>query len=124
MAQKLMLRETLQPAALASVPFGLYKFEFEFDFVFLNKSESIGRELAGLRITKRTEDVHARDYSGPLNETPAQIRVVLKTFLPRRAMKTPIERPRALPGNAPDCAIGAFIGYHGQKRFKNNLDCR
>jgi hypothetical protein len=27
-----------------------------------------------------------------------------------------------LPGNAQDCAIGAFIGIHGQKRIKNNSD--
>jgi hypothetical protein len=39
-------------------------------------------------------------------------------------MKAPIEQSCALPGNAKDCAFGAFIGFHDQKRFKNNLDCR
>jgi hypothetical protein len=39
-------------------------------------------------------------------------------------MKTPIVHFCALPGNAPDCAIGAFIGLHGQKSIKNNSDCR
>jgi hypothetical protein len=27
-----------------------------------------------------------------------------------------------ITGNAPDYAIGAFIGCHGQKRIKNNSD--
>jgi hypothetical protein len=33
-------------------------------------------------------------------------------------MKAPIAQSYALPGNAPDCVIGAFIGYHGQKLFE------
>jgi len=36
-------------------------------------------------------------------------------------MKVLIAQCCALPGNAPDCAIGAFIGFHGQKRIKNNF---
>jgi hypothetical protein len=32
-------------------------------------------------------------------------------------MKAPIALSGALPGNAQDCAIGAFIGYHSQKRI-------
>jgi hypothetical protein len=39
-------------------------------------------------------------------------------------MKAPIAQFYALSGNAPDCAIGAFIGLHGQKRIQNNSDCR
>jgi hypothetical protein len=33
-------------------------------------------------------------------------------------MKAPIAQFCTLLGNAPDCAVGAFIGYHGQKRIK------
>jgi hypothetical protein len=33
-------------------------------------------------------------------------------------MKAPIAQPGALPGNAQDCAIGAFIGLHNQKRIQ------
>jgi hypothetical protein len=39
-------------------------------------------------------------------------------------MKAPIAQFCALLGKAPDCTIGIFIGYHGQKRIKNNSDCR
>jgi hypothetical protein len=35
-------------------------------------------------------------------------------------MKAPIAQSCALHGNALDCAIGALIGLHGQKRIKNN----
>jgi hypothetical protein len=35
----------------------------------------------------------------------------------------PITQSGALvPVNAQDCAIGAFISLHGQKRIKNNSD--
>jgi hypothetical protein len=33
-------------------------------------------------------------------------------------MKAPMALPSALPGNAPECEIGAFIGLCGQKRIK------
>jgi hypothetical protein len=33
-------------------------------------------------------------------------------------MKAPIVQFCALPGNAPDYVIGAFIGIHGQSEFK------
>jgi hypothetical protein len=33
-------------------------------------------------------------------------------------MKAPIAQHCPLPGNAPDCTIGAFIGLHGQNAFK------
>jgi hypothetical protein len=39
-------------------------------------------------------------------------------------MKAHIAETCALPGNAVDCAIGAFIGMYGKKRIKNNSDCR
>jgi hypothetical protein len=32
----------------------------------------------------------------------------------------PIAQSFALPGNAPDSAIGTFICLHGQKRIKHN----
>ena len=41
-------------------------------------------------------------YSGTLNETPAEIRVIFNKFL---------------PGSAQGYAIGAFIGLHGQRRI-------
>jgi hypothetical protein len=31
-------------------------------------------------------------------------------------MKAPIAPSCALPGNAPECEIGAFIGFHGLKK--------
>jgi hypothetical protein len=39
-------------------------------------------------------------------------------------MKVPIAQSFALPGKAPDCAIGAFIGHYGQNFIQNNSDCR
>jgi len=36
-------------------------------------------------------------------------------------MKEPIAQSSALPGNAQDFAIGAFIGLHGYKK-NNNRD--
>jgi hypothetical protein len=32
-------------------------------------------------------------------------------------MKAPISQSCALPGNAPECEIGGFIGRNGQKRI-------
>jgi hypothetical protein len=46
------------------------------------------------------------------------IRVLLNTFLTRKPMKAPIAPFCALPGNAPDCAIGAFIGFLVKNVFK------
>jgi hypothetical protein len=37
-------------------------------------------------------------------------------------MEAPIAQSYALPGNAPDCAIGAFIGFYGQKLIKDKSD--
>jgi hypothetical protein len=39
-------------------------------------------------------------------------------------MKAPIANFYALPGKAPDCAIGAFIGLNSQKRILKNSDLR
>jgi hypothetical protein len=37
-------------------------------------------------------------------------------------MKAPIAQSGALPGNAKDISMGAFIGLCDQKLFKNNSD--
>jgi hypothetical protein len=37
-------------------------------------------------------------------------------------MEASILQSGALPGNAQDCVIGAFIGLHGQKLIQNNSD--
>jgi len=33
-------------------------------------------------------------------------------------MKAQITQPGALPGNTQECAVGSFIGFHGQKRIE------
>jgi membrane-bound ClpP family serine protease len=38
-------------------------------------------------------------------------------------MEAPITHFCVLLGNAPDCAIGALIGLHGQKCIQNNSNC-
>jgi hypothetical protein len=53
--------------------------------------------------------------SGPLNETPTAIRVILSKFLAMKADQSADCAAFSLPGNAPDCTIGFFIGLHDQK---------
>jgi hypothetical protein len=36
-------------------------------------------------------------------------------------LKAPIAMSYALPGKAQDCAIGGFIGLHGQKPIYNKI---
>jgi hypothetical protein len=54
--------------------------------------------------------------SGPLNETPAEIRNVLNKFLTMKADES--------ASKAPDCAIGAFAGLHGNTSILSKApDC-
>ena len=63
--------------------------------------------------------VHApSETSGPLHETPAQIRVIFNTFLTIKAGERTDGAVLCDAGNTPDCAISAFIGIHGQNVFK------
>ena len=53
-----------------------------------------------------------------------QSELFLVRVLQLHPMKSRSAQLCALPGNAPDCAIGALIGLHGPNNFKKNSDCR
>jgi hypothetical protein len=55
--------------------------------------------------------------SRQMRPTEPAIQVILNKFSTINPIKAPIAQFCAFPGNAPDCAIGAVIGLHGQKRI-------